>query len=52
MPSIQEFIERPQFGGVISRIVALSLCSAFLDGKTATSSLPTSREQRKLKPRN
>src|ERR1700732_3604564 len=49
---MQEVSDRPQFGGVISRIFVLSRRSAFPEGKMATSSPPSPRPQRKLKPRN
>lgn len=49
--AMQVLIERPQLGGVISRIVSISRRSAFLEGITATASPSSSFEQRKLKPR-
>src|ERR1700674_1902292 len=47
-PSMQEVSDRPQFGGVISRIFVLSRRSAFPEGKMATSSPPSPRPRRKL----
>ena len=46
MFSMQDVTERPQFGGVISRIFVLSRCSALLEGKTATWSPSSPRVHR------
>src|SRR5208283_4358380 len=50
--SMQDVMDRPQFGGVISRTFVLSRCSALAEGKTATWSPASPRVHRKLKPRN
>src|SRR5271163_4695775 len=46
-PSMQEVSDRPQFGGVISRILVLSRRTALPEGNTATSSPSSPRAQRK-----
>ena len=45
-------MDRPQLGGVISRIVVLSRRSALPEGKIATWSPSSPRVHRKLKPKN